>query len=296
MDKVRMNPPRRSPDLIEPAGPTDPEIAFLSVRSRPTAGRSPCWPTTRCTTWAGCRRAHDLGRLLRHVRRPHPGTARRRPARPAVRGHHVQRHQRRHQQHRLPGHAAPKGAPTRRCARWPTLVAQKVFEAHEKVEFHDWVDAGRGRRRNSPWPCASRPPSNWPAPKILEKGDDDEALPLAREGLRPALFAARTSRRTSLGDPAGVPHRRRGHRDDPLRGLCRDRAGDQGEEPASSRPSRSRWPTAPTATCPRPRQHALGGYETWMGTNNVELERLGQDRRSAPGDVRRAEVGRMPFA
>lgn len=30
-EKVRMNPPRASEDLVEPAGPTDPEIAFLAV-------------------------------------------------------------------------------------------------------------------------------------------------------------------------------------------------------------------------------------------------------------------------
>ena len=32
-DKVKMNPPRNSPDLIEPAGPTDPEVAMLTVES-----------------------------------------------------------------------------------------------------------------------------------------------------------------------------------------------------------------------------------------------------------------------
>ena len=36
-DTVRMNPPRRSPNLIEPAGPTDPEVSFVTVRSK--AGR-----------------------------------------------------------------------------------------------------------------------------------------------------------------------------------------------------------------------------------------------------------------
>lgn len=37
VDQVRMNPPVASPDLIKPAGPTDPEIVFMSVQS--TDGR-----------------------------------------------------------------------------------------------------------------------------------------------------------------------------------------------------------------------------------------------------------------
>jgi hypothetical protein len=32
-DRVRMNPPRASPELLEPAGPIDPEVTVLSVRS-----------------------------------------------------------------------------------------------------------------------------------------------------------------------------------------------------------------------------------------------------------------------
>jgi hypothetical protein len=32
-DKVRMNPPRANPDLVEPAGPIDPDVSILSVQS-----------------------------------------------------------------------------------------------------------------------------------------------------------------------------------------------------------------------------------------------------------------------
>src|SRR4029450_1516495 len=32
-DRVKMNPARASPDLLEPAGPTDPSVTVLSVRS-----------------------------------------------------------------------------------------------------------------------------------------------------------------------------------------------------------------------------------------------------------------------
>ena len=37
-DRVRMNPPRADPNLIRPAGPTDPQVAVLSIR---TAGGEP---------------------------------------------------------------------------------------------------------------------------------------------------------------------------------------------------------------------------------------------------------------
>src|SRR5690606_12613826 len=33
-DLVQMNPPRESPNLLEPAGPTDPQVGVFSIRSK----------------------------------------------------------------------------------------------------------------------------------------------------------------------------------------------------------------------------------------------------------------------
>ena len=66
-DRVRMNPPAGSPDLREPAGPTDPEIPFIQpcANRLPSAGdggvrgesRSPSSRPTRSTTSAASARA-----------------------------------------------------------------------------------------------------------------------------------------------------------------------------------------------------------------------------------------------
>ena len=44
VDKVKTNPPVRSPDLIEPVGPTDPTVSILALRE--PGGRSNAWSMT----------------------------------------------------------------------------------------------------------------------------------------------------------------------------------------------------------------------------------------------------------
>ena len=48
--RANMHPGYMNPDCVGPAGPKDPGLSLLSVQS--PDGRSPCWPTIRCTTSA----------------------------------------------------------------------------------------------------------------------------------------------------------------------------------------------------------------------------------------------------
>jgi neutral ceramidase len=57
-DRVRMNPPVESPDLIEPAGPTDPELAILAVQS--PAGRPVALLANYSLHYVGTGRESDI--------------------------------------------------------------------------------------------------------------------------------------------------------------------------------------------------------------------------------------------
>ena len=119
-DTVQMNPQVGSPDLLKPAGPTDPEIGFLSVQS--ASGRPIALARQLLAALRG-RRAERarLGRLFRRLRTQDDAAARTRTAqRAAVRAHAVQRHERRHQQHRLPRRTEAAARTTSAWSSWPT--------------------------------------------------------------------------------------------------------------------------------------------------------------------------------
>ena len=57
-DQVRMNPPMESPDLIEPAGPTDPEITVVSVQT--AEGRPLALLATYALHYVGTTKGNDI--------------------------------------------------------------------------------------------------------------------------------------------------------------------------------------------------------------------------------------------
>ena len=109
VDRVRMNPGVGNPDILEPSGPTDPEICFLSLQSaegRPFAlfanyslhyvGGVPRGHISADYFAVFCEKIAELSGCAR------PGSA--------VRRHDVEWRQRKHQQHQLSGRAAQNAA------------------------------------------------------------------------------------------------------------------------------------------------------------------------------------------
>ena len=67
-DLVKMNPPAGSPNLTEPAGPTDPTVSFLAFRE-PGGGPISVFSAYSLHYVGGVRGTRHFGRLLRHVLR-----------------------------------------------------------------------------------------------------------------------------------------------------------------------------------------------------------------------------------
>lgn len=268
-DRVRMNPGRAHPSLLEPAGPTDPQVSFVSVRSK--AGR----PIALLANYS----LHYVGGVpAGHVSADYFAAFAERIARrlgadqldPPFVGilsngtsgdvNNID--------FRKP---ATRQAPYQKIREVADEVAEAVDRAHASIAFHDGVPLAAAQRELV---LAVRRPT-------------DEQLSHARQVLA----------RPRDAQPYHVHERVYAERvlqlhDSPERVsvlLQALRIGDLGIAAIpfevfteSGLEIKQKSPLKPTFTIelangsygylPTPRHHALGGYETWMGTNKVEVE------------------------
>ncbi len=268
-DQVRMNPPRNHEALADPAGPTDPEIAFLAVES--TDGRPMALLANYSLHYVGGVPgnhvsadyfgvfAREIGRLLAAD-----------GANPDFVG--IMSNGTSGDVNNINFRApAPQREPYEQINRVASIAAAEVYKAYQTVEFHDWVALDA---RMTELTLEVRKPSEAileRARRILEDPDNAPGLHAREE-----VYARR----------AVQMHESPGEVDIPVQALRVGGVGvaaipfevfaETGLEIKEKSPFEMAFAISfgngGYGYLPTPQQHELGGYETWLGTSRVEIE------------------------
>ena len=267
IDRVRMNPPAGSPYLDRPAGPTDPEVAFVSVQA--LDGRPIALLANYSLHYVGGVGNGDLSadyfgmfadsiqRLLGGDRLDPPfvgvmsnGTS------GDINNINFQ-------------HPRPRQPPYQQMHRVATAVAAEVLRIQQTVRFSDWVPLDMVQRELTL-------ETRRPTPELVERAKKLVSGELKADHPRDVAYAERT-----LDMNQGPSHI-----------TIVLQAIRIGELAIASSPFetfvetgleiKAGSPFKPTFTIelanggygylPTPEQHRLGGYETWLGTNRVEVQ------------------------
>lgn len=268
IDKVRMNPGVGSPNLVKPAGPVDPEVCFISVRS--PNGRPIALLANYSLHYVGGVPATDISadyfgvfadriqELLKADRLQPPFVAM------LSNGTSGDVNNISFQKPR------PARKPYEQMRYVAEDLAQKVFQAHQNLSWHDWVglqmtQAELMLKVRKPTveqlerarsilagaaPIPERPHEATYAQRIVHQQEAPEQIAVVLQAVRIGQVGI-----------AAIPF---------------EVFAEIGLE------IKQRSPLRPTFTIslangsygylPTPAQHELGGYETWLGTSKVEIE------------------------
>jgi hypothetical protein len=267
MDAVRMNPPATNPaELIKPAGPTDPEIVFLSVQAangRPLALLANYSLHYVGGTVAGALSADYFGMFAERLRELLGGDA---AAAPFV---GIMANGTSGDVNNIDFRARPvPAAPYEKMRRVGEAVAAEVHRAYGNVVHVPWVklDARLEEVR-----LATRRPS-----AELVAYAQSRLAPAAGKAWHPneKLYARHVLRAAEGPTEVDVPVQAIRVGDVGIAALPIEVFAETGLELKVKAP----WAKAFTVSIangaygymPTPAQHQLGGYESWLGTNRVE--------------------------
>lgn len=271
VDEVRMNPPRRNPALREPAGPTDPEISFLSVRAA---------EDDRPLALLGNYSLHYVGGVRRgEISADYFGIFARRigellgaePGWPPFVG--ILSNGTSGDINNIDFQGGSGGyGPYEKMTEVAELVAQRVKEAEAKITYHDWVPLASAHREIT-LDVAK------PEPKIAAYVAHIQAMPEDAETKYHRLERIYAKRVQALIDgPDTVDIRLQALRigDLGIGAIPFEVFAEIGLEIKEKAPFDDAF-TIELANgshgyLPTPRQHQLGGYETWLGTCRVQKD------------------------
>lgn len=267
-DKVRMNP-GYGDHLLKPAGPTDPQVSFLSLRS--ADGRPIALLANYSLHYVGgvpmghvsadyfALFADRIQQLLKADRLDPPFVG-------------IMSNGTSGDVNNI--NFAKKGepkAPYQKMREVADEIADAVFKAHQSITFRDWVELGAAHRELTLAVRRPTPEQRQYALDVLAKPEDAKPA-----GPHERVYAQRVLQLDKSPSEVSVP-------------LQVFRLGDLGIAAIpfevfteSGLAIKQKSPFQPSFTIelangsfgylPTPRHHALGGYETWMGTNRVEVE------------------------
>lgn len=268
-DLVRMNPGVANPDIVEPAGPTDPEVSFISVQS--ADGRPIALLANYSLHYVGGVPRNDISadyfsvfadriqELLGADRQDPPFVGMMSNGTSGdinninFRG------------------PAEKNPPYAKMQVVANDVAEEVFKVYRTIEHKDWVllQAAQSElklevRKPSPDLLAH-------TQKVLARGDDEDPLhhPLEKTYAERVLTIEQ-----KWPDSVDVILQAFRIGDLGIAAIPFETFAEIGLEMKAKSPSKATFTIALAngsyGYLPTPEQHEMGGYETWLGTNRVE--------------------------
>jgi neutral ceramidase len=231
LDKVRMNPGPGSPELVKPAGPVDPEVCFVSVRS--TGGRPIALLANYSLHYVGGVPATDIsadyfGVFADRIQEL-LGADRIEPPFVAMLSNGTSGD--------VNNISFQKPRPPRKPYEQMRYVAddlaQKVFGAHKDIVWHDWVGL---QMRQCELALKVRKPTaeQLQRAKAISGRRAGDTRASARGHIRPTDHPPTGSPGRDCRGASGGQDRSVGHSGDSLRGVRRNWPGNQAEKPAAT--------------------------------------------------------------
>ncbi len=268
IDKVKMNPPAGSADLLEPAGPTDPAIPFLYLR-QPDGKPIALFSTYSLHYVGGVGSGHisadyfamyceAIERLLKADRQT--------PAFVAMMANGTSGDIN-NINFKKP---RPKQEAYAQMKHVADDVAQKVYAATAKLQWRDHVALAA---RYQELPIVTRRPSEelltWANKILIDR-------PKSAKADLPAIYAERTLRMSRHPEKLKLPLQAFRIGDVALGSMPCEIFCEIGLDFKKRSAVQPAWLVSLNhgyyGYLPSPRHHELGGYETWLGTNRLEVQ------------------------
>lgn len=272
IDRVRMNPGVGNPDVVEPAGPTDPEVSFVTVRSAAGGDRPIALWASYSLHYVGGVGPNEISAdyfaAFADKVQQRLGADRQDPPFVGILSNGTSGDV---NNINVMGAGTPKAAkklpPYEQINRVADMVADAVMKAHAPVQYQDWVPLRAVARDLT---LKTRKPTT----ELVERAKRILAGEQKPTVKNEEAYARRIVALNESPNEVSVP----------LQAL---RIGDLGIAAIpfevftqTGLDIKARSPFKPTFTTslangsygylPTPEQHKLGGYETWLGTNRVE--------------------------